>query len=675
VQPDLRDTELYREVEGWYRAALGTSFGSVSDATDLRPSPDGKRLAFTGSRFDRLDQKAVTRVCLLDLSTGVVEQLTHGPNNDHSPRWSPTGDQLAFLSDRDQAGIAQPFVLPVDQPGAERLVVRLEGAAEALEWSPEGASIMLAVAPRGADLAGASGSGFIAEDASGPSWLPSTENGPDDERLWRSLCIVDVGTSVARRPGPPGLNIWEATWCGADAIAAIASDIPGEDGWYTTRLVLLDLRSGAVRTLYHAPRYGSIQQQLAMPAASPSGAHVGVIQGISSDRGVVAGDLQLVVADTGAVVAVDTRQVDVAHLAWRDEQTLVFAGLRELESVVGEVHAPTGQVTELWAGADFLGASGWFPAAVPAGDGAAYFTRESRQTPPAIVRLRDGSTTTIHTFEDEGTKFVASHTGRTETITWASADGVEVQGFLALPDGPGPHPLVVAVHGGPVGAWVNCWPMRMRGFQVLTSYGYAVLYANPRGSVGWGQPFVAPVIGDPGGADAKDLLSGIEMLVKSGHADPARIGVAGASYGGFMSAWLITQDRRFAAAVILAPITDWHSFQDTTNIPYFKEMFLDEAPPTRESGHLQLERSPVWQVDNVRTPALTLVGALDRCTPPTQGVQFHRALLRQGNVPSVLVNYPTLGHGPRGFPELIDYTTRLVAWFTEHMPARMPPSP
>jgi hypothetical protein len=107
------------------------------------------------------------------------------------------------------------------------------------------------------------------------------------------------------------------------------------------RLVLLDLRSGAVRTLYHAPRYGSIQQQLAMPAASPSGAHVGVIQGISSDRGVVAGDLQLMVADTGEVVAVDTRQVDVAHLAWRDKQTLVFAGLRELESVAREVHAPT----------------------------------------------------------------------------------------------------------------------------------------------------------------------------------------------------------------------------------------------------------------------------------------------------------------------------------------------
>jgi dipeptidyl aminopeptidase/acylaminoacyl peptidase len=201
---------------------------------------------------------------------------------------------------------------------------------------------------------------------------------------------------------------------------------------------------------------------------------------------------------------------------------------------------------------------------------------------------------------------------------------------------------------------------------LLVSRGYAVLHPNPRGSGGRGQEFARQVLGDMGGADTYDYLSGIDALVERGIADPARIGVTGGSYGGFMSAWLITQDQRFAAAVPMAPSTNWYSQHHTSNIPYFDVLFLGEQPRARTGRYL--DRSPLLSADQVRTPTLQTTGALDRCTPPGQAVEFHNALLECG-IESALAIYPGEGHGVRQFPALIDQCTRTLGWFERHMPA------
>ena len=137
--------------------------------------------------------------------------------------------------------------------------------------------------------------------------------------------------------------------------------------------------------------------------------------------------------------------------------------------------------------------------------------------------------------------------GTAEPVRWQAPDGQEIEGLLCVPDGPGPHPLIVHVHGGPVWAYRDRWSMGYVYTPLLVSRGYAVLHPNPRGSGGRGQDFARAVLGDMGGADTYDYLSGIDAMVERGIADPARIGVTGGSYGGFMSAWLITQDQRFAA--------------------------------------------------------------------------------------------------------------------------------
>jgi dipeptidyl aminopeptidase/acylaminoacyl peptidase len=168
-----------------------------------------------------------------------------------------------------------------------------------------------------------------------------------------------------------------------------------------------------------------------------------------------------------------------------------------------------------------------------------------------------------------------------------------------------------------------------------------------------------------GGADTSDCLSGLDHLVGRGIADPARLGVTGLSYGGFMTSWLITQDTRFAAAVAVAPITNHVTEHLVSNIPQFVALFLDDH--YNNLGGKYFTRSPIMQAHMAKTPTLSICGALDRCTPPEEAIQFHHALLENG-VESALITYPEEGHGVHKLPAAMDYAARIVAWFETHMP-------
>jgi dipeptidyl aminopeptidase/acylaminoacyl peptidase len=167
-----------------------------------------------------------------------------------------------------------------------------------------------------------------------------------------------------------------------------------------------------------------------------------------------------------------------------------------------------------------------------------------------------------------------------------------------------------------------------------------------------------------GGADTYDYLSGIDLLVKQGVADPDRLGVMGGSYGGFMTAWLIGQDTRFAAAVPISPVTNQVTEHLISNIPHFVSLFL--ADKYNNPAGKYFSRSPIMHAHKVKTPTLSICGALDRCTPPEEAIQFHNALL-ENDVKSVLVTYPEEGHGIRSYPAAIDCAARIVGWFEEWM--------
>jgi dipeptidyl aminopeptidase/acylaminoacyl peptidase len=656
---DLRGTPLYKTIECFFADILVLGAGQISDAADLTVSADGRMAAFTGSVFASVTQAPATRIGILNLDDGDLQTSVAASGNDRLPKFSPDGRSLAFLSDRAEAGVYQLFL--ADAWGKNAVAMPpVAGVIESLSWSPDGSHLLLGVAGFGADMAGAQGGATTAKKGGGlPNWSPRIDTG-DADNLWRVAYVFDVSSRSHRRVSPEGLNIWEASWLSDDAIIAVASNSHSEGSWYESRLVAIAVASGMHKDVYK-PTY-----QLGLPVATADGSRMAVIEALCSDRLIVCGEVRVIDSRTGRVQALETGGVDVTQLIWRDSNTLDFVGHRGLETVLGQIDVAAKTASESWKSLEYTFGA-WYPSFAILPQGGVLAVAESYSVAPEIVKIVDRRYERVRSLATPRSADPNFNQARIEAVSWKGRDGLMLEGWLVKPPGSGPFPLVMDVHGGPVWACRNRWQGRLRGAKVLADHGVASLYPNPRGSSGRGTKFAGLVRGDMGGADTGDYLSALDALVERGVADPDRLGVTGISYGGFISAWLITQDTRFAAAVPISPVINWYSQHGTSQIPYFDALFLDGKPNAAQG--LYFERSPGMFADRVKCPVLQLTGALDQNTPPTQALEFHRSLLEHG-VTSVLATYPTAGHGIRGFPEVIDATTRYVGWFLQHFAQR-----
>jgi dipeptidyl aminopeptidase/acylaminoacyl peptidase len=284
------------------------------------------------------------------------------------------------------------------------------------------------------------------------------------------------------------------------------------------------------------------------------------------------------------------------------------------------------------------------------------------------VSVRGREERTLVSGDHPGTDAMRDTVAERRRLTWTATDGLEIEGLLTLPHGDPPFPTILSVHGGPVWGVQDFFPSASRA--LLFDRGYAVLEPNPRGSWGRGQTFASAVVGDMGGADAQDLLAGVDRVIDDGLADPARLGVMGGSYGGFMACWLPVLDQRFAAAVAVSPVSDWFSLRYESNLGSWATAFLGGDVDARFTHYR--DRSPVFSAPLVRTPTLLTAGARDRATPMGQAVEHHHAL-RDLGVPTDVVRYPLEGHGVRDLPAAIDFATRMLSWFERFMPAGVDP--
>lgn len=662
MKKDIRDTALYQHTETLFRTLRQPGTGKISDAAEVHVSPCGNRAVFAGTIVDKLEGIPPTRICSVDLKTGDTTVLTSGPNVDRLPKYSPDGQQIAFLSDRHKVGDFQLYLLN-PATGAMQATAPVEGWVEYLHWSPDGKKILLGVAGHGADIAGGQGAVTSKQQDNGDSsaWMPAVETG-DESFRWRRAWVYDLANNTAKQISDAETNIWETVWCGNDHIAAVVSPGPSEGLWYTATLQTLSLNGDNKQPVYQP------EAQLGWPCASPSGNHLVVVESLCSDRWLVAGDLLLNDTASGKVTPIDTRDISISYTEWRTDKLLLLAGHRDFETVVCTYNVVTDQLTELWS-SETITSGGRFVSLAGIGDaGDCVIVGETFTRAPEIATIYQGDYQTVTSF-DLGYAKSATVISAVKNLTWAAPDGLDIQGYLLVPKGEAPHPLVLYVHGGPVWQWRPSWLGRSGqtlAMLMLVQQGYAVFLPNPRGSGGRGQDFTRPVYGDAGGDETYDHISGLDYLIEQGLADPKRIGVTGASHGGYMSSWIITQDTRFAAAVPVAPVTDWVSQHLVSNIPYFDAMILNAR--FTEAGNHYFERSPIMQAHKVTAPTLTICGALDRCTPPGQAMEFHNALL-ENNVESVLVTYPEEGHGVKQIPATVDFVTRVAAWFKQHMPS------
>ncbi|MBJ7498908.1 MAG: S9 family peptidase [Sphingopyxis sp.] len=646
IERDIRGSSAAREVEALYRTLFRPGEERLWTAADLDPAPDGKSVYFSAQSFDgTLEDGPSGWVCRLDLMNGAVERVARG----RQYRTAPDGCG-AYVG--NGAG-GQEHLALLSGDGAALALIALYMRVEALAWSPSGDKLLLLGADSGADVSGAEGGFALRGDAAGPGWLPEVASS-SAQNLWRRLYVWTAGATSLRAVSQPPVNVWEAAWFGDDAFAVVASDHHSEGSWYEASLRILDAGTGAERARY------TPAEQIGVPAGAPDGKRWAILEAFCSDRGIVCGPVTL--GDDDGERVLDLGGVEATDLRWRDADNLLFAGVRGAKTVVGEVNVATGERQEHWASED-LTISGWYPSAVPAADGSVLAVIEGYARPPAIARLANGEADMRVDFAPSPAPAIP---GTMRYHRWLGRDGLEIGGWLVLPDGEARNlPLFVDIHGGPVWAHRNRYAAALRAGPVLVGKGYALLLPNPRGSGGRGQDFARRVHKDMGGEDMHDYLTGIDSLVEAGIVDPARVAVSGTSYGGFMSSWLVTQTDRFAAAVPISPVANWYSQHYASQIPWFDAALLEGSP--RRPGGQYFDRSPVFFAEGATTPTLILAGGRDKNTPTGQAIEFFGALSEAG-AEAALAVYPGDGHSLRGYPAYLDSAARITGWLDRHIP-------
>jgi len=603
--------------------------------SDLRFSPDGARLAFTVSEPPKAANNS-QHIWMMDVAARQVRQYTFSEKIENSPRWSPDGKFLAFLSNRDEN--RQIYLMPSDGGDAYAITESKRNIAS-FEWSPDGKQIA-----------------FVAPDE--PTAAEQKKEKDKDDaivvdhdnkhaRIW----ILDVATKKVRALTDGKWQVREAQWTPqSDRLIVSATDHPESDD-NTDRIFSVNVADGKMSLLF-APKgpFGGIR-------VSPDGKQFVYIA--SRVDGPEPTDIY--------VRSIDSQPGDPSHnltgsnldrplngIEWRHDGSLMAV-------------AETGFKTTLYSiGAD--GAAKIIANINPnphafavAPSGAIAFVGESATAPPEVyLASANGSGERVTHLNSSWDSVTLS---KPSFFHYRSFDGLEIEGELLKPldySGSGAMPLVVLVHGGPTGAWsdsVDSWG------QLLAAHGFAVAYFNIRGSTGYGEKFVEMNRADWGGADFKDVMAGVDYLVKRGIADPNRLGIGGWSYGGYMAEWAITQTNRFKAAVSGAGMVDLIAEFETENGPSYDKWFW--GLPYNHPEEM-LKHSPYLYLKNAHTPILILQGQADTTDPLGQSTGLYRGLKFYG-APAELVEYPRENHGFHEEKHQLDRLNRILAWYQEYL--------
>ena len=258
--------------------------------------------------------------------------------------------------------------------------------------------------------------------------------------------------------------------------------------------------------------------------------------------------------------------------------------------------------------------------------------------------------------------------GRGEAVRWKSRDGLEIEGVVVYPVNYAPgrrYPMLTNVHGGPSGVWTQAFAGGWGNYaQVWAGAGWVVFLPNPRGSSGYGEKFLRANIRDWGGGDYRDIQSGIDELVRRGVADTSKLGQSGWSYGGYMTAWTLTQTNRFKAVMVGAGLTNMYSMYSTNDLQGVLEGYFGGEPWDDVAAYSRA--SAMTFIKQARTPTLIMHGQADQRVPIGQAQELYMGL-RKNDVPVRLVFYPREPHGLGEPRHQLDKMKREMAWFSQHV--------
>ncbi|MCQ4213409.1 alpha/beta hydrolase family protein, partial [Streptomyces longispororuber] len=629
----------------------------VVHPVEARLSPDGSAVAATAAGPDG------TTLVLAAVPGDGTGQALHAPDDpSHTvrrlPRWLPDAQTVLHVAEpADGTGPGGLATLDTRTGRTRTVVDRLPGAVEELHLSDDGRTALLLCAPEGAER---DGMNLGTPVRFGPAPAPERFTTGSGRRTLHLACLAD---GSLREAGPAGLTVWNVAWRGGTAVATVGED-PLPAGYYTARFAALDLDARTARTLY-TPR-----GQLAAPAVGADGRFAAVVEGIS----IVAGRPVVVDLESGATHTVPGIE-DATWLHVEDAPgRLLHAGWDGTGSRVGR------DARTLWRGEATVHGASFRPELSPSADGRLVATVLEAPGRPAevVVAATDGPDAWSWvpvTALNRRTALPELSRVVTASCAWRASDGRPVHGLL-LSDGARAvsRPLAVLVHGGPSWLWTAAHaPADVLGLApALAAAGYLVLLPNPRGSSGYGLDHARAVVGDTGGADLDDVLSGVRHLTDTGLADPGRTAILGHSYGGYLAALAAARTDLFRAAVVVSAPTDWFSFSHTSNIGGGYDRTYAIGDPAEPTG--LWARSAVAAHGGSGTPTLIVHGSDDRVTPVGQAHELYRALSRAGRAPVELCVYPGEGHEFTDPDHLLDAAARAERWLAAHLMAEASPT-
>ena len=620
--------------------AVLSALQKVHSFSETAVSPDGARVAWVED-LTPSGTNGASAVYVKDLPNGTPRRVTAASatttEREDGIAWSADGKMLAFLSSAATPGQAQLWV--TDTNSAPRRVTNVKGQLDHPLWSRDGTKIAVL---------------FVAGSSQATGALVPYK--PDEGVVGdvveeQRIAIVDVASGALHEVSPANMFVYDYDWSPDGTwFAAEAVEGSGTDNYWIAQLYAMPAQGGDARPLWKPAL------QIAVPRISPDGQSVAVIHGIMSDEGSNGGDVYLV-PSSGAAPRNITPKLEgsARNLVWAGRGRLIVHEYVDGKSAILHVVSGSAERSTLWSAPQQIGslaasADGTVMSAVV----------QSFADAPEIYAGPAGQWTK----QTQVNAAVKPFWGEGKSLHWRSGE-YTVQGWLLYPanfDASRRYPMVVSVHGGPSSANFPTWPVRWNA--VLPSQGYFVFLPNPRGSYGAGEAFTMANVKDFGYGDLRDILEGVDAAVKAAPIDPARIGITGWSYGGYMTMWAVTQTTQFKAAVAGAGIVNWQSYYgqnriDQWMLPFFGASVYDDPQVYAKS-------SPITFIKKVKTPTLVLHGDRDSEVPTPQGYEFWHALKALG-VPTELVIFPNEGHAIAQPEHQRDIERRMVAWFDRWM--------
>ncbi len=638
-------------------------------------SPAGDRVLYTVSAWEHADAKGDTalgdkhdrrsHVWIVPFAGGAPRQLTSSERGESQPQWAPDGSKIAFVSARgtgtgEDAPKQQVWLLHADGGEGWQLTTARDGIV-AYSWSPDGKRIAYLTPDT------------LSRDAEAKLRRRDDPKVYEGDMRLNHLWVVDLDTKTATKVTSGAYTVRGAPSWSPDGTRLAFDASP-------TTLIRDERRDAYVVDVAskHLDALTITHDVESTPQFSPDGKTLAFTtnghEWKAYKDGIMPRTLRnahLVTWDIATRTATDHAQasfdVSAGQPRWSpDGKHVWFSASDRVWQSLYDYNLTSRSYSKVTKDVIAGGAS-----ASKDGSRMAYVF----DTPewPSEVYVQDASMTAPRRITNTNPWLADVALGASEVITWKSKDGSLVEGVLLKPVGYAPGtkvPLIVSAHGGPTGAHTNGFKGGTGPGQSWAARGWAVFYPNPRGSTGYGEKWMRGNIPDWGGGDYRDIMTGVDELIRKGIADSTQMAFEGWSYGGYMTSWVVSQTGRFKAAMMGAGLPSLLSMAGTTDIPGYIDTFFNGMPQydgslINPSVKLLLERSAISYSDRVTTPLLILHGGNDERVPIGQPMEFYRALKNRGKT-TELVFYPREGHGFSEYYHQMDRMQREYEWIARY---------